>query len=220
MVMVMMVGIMMTVVIVMMVGMMVGMLMGMMVKMMVGMMVGMLLANLPFCLPARLSDSFPNLGHSNRLSGGDRRLLLLFCLCSRLSFKSSLIPPFPLPPSADLAAPPRLQHRLPHLRDHVLVGLGQLVLLRLCLHVLLRPGHLVLLRHRRLHFTSQLILPPLHRHLLWAAYHNSGQLLHTASALLARLAANENSRDPLFSLAPHTTLALTLHFPSDPKVAK
>merc|ERR1719323_2621847 len=114
--------------------------------------------------------------------------------------------------------PARLQHRLPHLRDHVLVGLGQLVLLRLRLHVLLRPGQLVLLRHRRLHFTSQLILPPLHRHLLWAAHHNSGQLLHTASALLARLAADENSRNPLFPLAPHTTLALTLHFASDPKL--
>merc|ERR1719422_1752001 len=197
---------------------MVGMMVWMMVKIMMGMMVGMLLANLPFCLPARLSDSFPNLGYSNCLSGGHRRLLLLFCLCSRLSFKSPLIPPLPLPPSADLAAPPRLQHRLPHLRDHVLVGLGQLVLLRLRLHVLLRSGQLVLLRHRRLHFTYQLILPPLHRHLLWAAHHNSGQLLHTASALLARLAANENSRNPLFPLAPHTTLALTLHFASDPKL--
>merc|ERR1719323_1713242 len=193
---------MMTMVMVMMVGMMVGMMVWMMVKMMMGMMVGMLLANLPFCLPARLSDSFPNLGHSNCLGGGDRRLLLLFCLCGRLSFKPSLIPPLPLPPSADLAAPPRLQHRLPHLRDHVLVGLGQLVLLRL----------------RRLHFTSQLILPPLHCHLLWAANHNSGQLLHTASALLARLAANENAGNPLFPLVPHTTLALTLHFASDPKL--
>merc|ERR1719495_891249 len=189
-----------------------------MVGMMAEMMVGMLLANLPFGLPARLSDSFPNLGHSHCLSGGDRRLLLLFCPCSSLSFKPSLIPPFPLPPSADLAAPPRLQHRLPHLRDHVLVGLGQLVLLRLRLHVLLRLGQLVLLRHRRLHLTSQLILPPLHCHLLWAAHHNSGQLLHTASALLARLAANENARNPLFPLAPPTTLALTLHFPSVPKL--
>merc|ERR1719323_1224918 len=202
----------------MMMGMMVGMMVWMMLKIMMGMMVGMLLANLPFCLPARLSDSFPNLGYSNCLSGGHRRLLLLFCLCSRLSFKPPLIPPLPLPPSADLAAPPRLQHRLPHLRDHVLVGLGQLVLLRLRLHVLLRPGQLVLLRHRRLHFTSQLILPPLHCHLLWAAHHNSGQLLHTASALLARLAANENAGNPLFPLTPPATLALTLHFASVPKL--
>merc|ERR1719323_2339138 len=77
-------------------GMMVGMMVWMMLKIMMGMMVGMLLANLPFCLPARLSDSFPNLGYSNCLSGGHRRLLLLFCLCSRLSFKPPLIPPLPL----------------------------------------------------------------------------------------------------------------------------
>merc|ERR1719210_387097 len=71
----------------MMVKMMMGMMVGMMVWMMLKMMMGMLVANLPFCLPARLSDSFPNLGYSNCLSGGHRRLLLLFCLCSRLSFK-------------------------------------------------------------------------------------------------------------------------------------
>merc|ERR1719334_2007041 len=41
----------------------------MMGKIMMGMMVGMLLANLPFCLPARLSDSFPNLGYSNLVGG-------------------------------------------------------------------------------------------------------------------------------------------------------
>merc|ERR1719210_1400708 len=103
----MMVGMMVWMMVKMMMGMMVGMMVWMMVKIMMGMMVGMLLANLPFCLPARLSDSFPNLGYSNCLSGGHRRLLLLFCLCSRLSFKPPLIPPLPLPPSADLAAPPR-----------------------------------------------------------------------------------------------------------------
>merc|ERR1712107_207021 len=73
-----------------MIGMMVGMMVWMMLKIMMGMMVGMLLANLPFCLPARLSDSFPNLGYSNCLSGGHRRLCCSFAfaaayLSSRLS---------------------------------------------------------------------------------------------------------------------------------------
>merc|ERR1719430_66869 len=144
--------------------------------------VAMLLANLAFSLSARLGNCLPDLGYSHRLCWRDWRLLLLFGFCCSFPLQSLRVPPLSLSPGPDLGATPRLEHRLPHLSDHILVGLRQLVLLRLRHHVLLPPlGHL--LQHLLL-TPHHLILPPLHCHLLWAAHHNPGQLLHTALVAL------------------------------------
>merc|ERR1719234_2655190 len=93
-------------------------------------MVAMLLADLAFCLSACLSNCLADLCHSDRLSWRDRGLLLFFCFCCGLPLKSLGIPPLLLPPGPDLGATPCLQHRLPPLCDHILVGLRQLLLLR------------------------------------------------------------------------------------------
>merc|ERR1719180_390057 len=162
-------------------------------------MVAMLLADLAFCLSTRLSNCLADLCHSHRLRGRDRGLLLFFCFCCGFPLKSLGVPPLPLPPGPDLGATPRLQHCLPHLGDHILVGLRQLLLLRLGHHVLLPHLHLDLLQH--LHLTSHcLILTPLHRHLLRAAHHNPGQLLRTATVailVLVLVLASEHSCDSL-----------------------
>merc|ERR1719209_2141447 len=114
-------------------------------------MVAMQLANLAFSLPARLSNCLANLCHSHRLCWGDRGLLLFFCFCCCFPLESLRVPPLSLPPGPDLGAAPSLQHGLPHLSDHVLVGLRQLVLLCLRHHVLL-PHLRHLLQH--LHLAS------------------------------------------------------------------
>merc|ERR1719234_1552858 len=181
--------------------------------------VAMLLADLAFSFSTRFSNSLADLCHSHRLSWRDRGLLLFFCFCCSFSLKSLGVPPLPLPPGPDLGATPRLQHCLPHLGDHILVGLRQLLLLRLRHHVLLPHLHLHLLQH--LHLTPhRLILTPLHRHLLRAAHHNPGQLLRTAPVailVLVLVLASEHSCDPLPPLTPSPTLPFSLHISRTPQ---